>query len=150
MHTYLTRLRWDGSTGDGIRSYSRHHTVAAPPALTALDLSADAAFRGDAGRLNPEQLVVAAASSCQMLSFLGAAARAGVDVHGYEDEATSRLELSGPAPRLGPVRIAVTVRVADGTDPEVVRALADQAHRECYVANSLSVPVEVRTTVVTA
>jgi organic hydroperoxide reductase OsmC/OhrA len=70
-------------------------------------------------------------------------------VHGYEDEATSRLELSGPAPRLGVIRIAATVRVAAGTDPEVVRALADRAHQECYVANSLSVPVEVSTTVVT-
>lgn len=150
MHTYLTRLRWDGSTGDGIRSYSRDHTVAAPPALATLDLSADGAFRGDADRLNPEQLVVAAASSCQMLSFLGAAARAGVDVHGYEDEATSRLELSGPTPRLRFVRIAATVRVAAGTDPEEVRALAAQAHRECYVANSLGVPVQISTTVVAA
>ncbi|GIG34940.1 OsmC family protein [Cellulomonas pakistanensis] len=149
MHTYLTRLRWDGSTAGGVRSYSRDHAVTAPPALAALDLSADPGFRGDAGRLNPEQLVVAAASSCQMLSFLGAAARAGVDVRGYEDEATSALDLSGPAPRLGAVRIAATVRVATGTDPDAVLALAEQAHRECYVANSLSVPVEVSTAVVT-
>jgi organic hydroperoxide reductase OsmC/OhrA len=151
MHsTYLTRLRWAGSTADGVRSYSRDHTVTAPPAVDALDLSADTAFRGDAARLNPEQLVVAAASSCQMLSFLGAAARAGVDVLGYEDEATSHLDTSGPAGRLATIRVAATVRVAAGVDASLVRALAEQAHGECYVANSLAVPVEITTTVVTA
>ena len=33
----------------------------------------DVAFRGDASLPNPEQLLVAAASSCQMLSFLAVA-----------------------------------------------------------------------------
>src|SRR5690625_7366079 len=49
-----------------------------------LFVSSDAAFRGDAELTNPEQLLVLAASSCQMLSFLGAAARASVDVVSYE------------------------------------------------------------------
>lgn len=150
MHTYETRLHWDGSTAAGIRSYSRDHTALAPPATTRVDLSADPAFRGDPGRLNPEQLVVMAASSCQMLSFLGAAARAGVDVRAYDDEATSHLDLTVSPARLGVIRLAVTVRIAagTGTDETTVLELAEQAHRECYVANSLSVPVEVTTTVV--
>ncbi|MFE2375296.1 OsmC family protein [Streptomyces sp. NPDC059398] len=149
-HTYRTQLHWDGSTAAGIRAYTRDHTASAAPATARVDLSADPAFRGDAGRLNPEQLVVMAASSCQMLSFLGAAARAGVDVLAYDDEATSHLDVTtGPA-RLAAIQLHATVRTAPGTDEATVHRLADQAHRDCYIANSLAVPVRVSTRVVTS
>ncbi|KUH38753.1 MULTISPECIES: OsmC family protein [Streptomyces] len=147
-HSYRTRLHWDGSTAAGVRAYSRDHTAVATPATTRVDLSADPAFRGNADRLNPEQLVVMAASSCQMLSFLGAAARAGVDVLAYDDEATSHLDLAAEPTRLAAIHLHVTVEVAAGTDETEVRELAARAHRECYVANSLAIPVEVSTTVV--
>ncbi|MFC8800137.1 OsmC family protein [Promicromonospora sp. NPDC057138] len=146
-HPYAARLHWAGSTGDGVRSYSREHAAVAAPATPVLTLSADSAFRGDPDRLNPEQLVVVAAASCQLLSFLGAAARAGVDVLSYHDEATSHLDLGASPARLGTIRLAVTVTVAAGTDEALVHELADQAHRGCYVANSLAVPVEVGMTV---
>jgi organic hydroperoxide reductase OsmC/OhrA len=146
-HAYQARLHWNGSTGVGIRAYSRDHTAVAAPA-PALDLSADPAFRGSPDRLNPEQLVVMAASSCQMLSFLGAAARAGVDVLAYDDEATSHLDLAAKPVRLAAIHLHATVSVGAGTDKATVQALAVQAHHDCYVANSLSVPVEVTVTVV--
>ncbi|MFJ3404571.1 OsmC family protein [Promicromonospora sp. NPDC090134] len=142
-HPYATRLHWAGSTGGGLRAYSRDHVATAAPATPVVELSADSAFRGDPDRLNPEQLVVMAASSCQMLSFLGAAARAGVDVLAYDDAATSHLDLAATPARLGTIRLAVTVRVAAGTDEALVRELAEQAHHACYVAASLAVPVEV-------
>ncbi|MFC9427674.1 OsmC family protein [Streptomyces sp. NPDC056987] len=149
-HAYHASLHWDGSTAAGVRAYSRDHTVVAAPATTQVDLSADAAFRGNPDRINPEQLVVMAASSCQMLSFLGAAARAGVDVLAYDDEATSHLDLTAKPTRLATIRLRVTVKIATGTDETKVQELAVRAHHECYVANSLSVPVEVTTTVVTS
>ncbi|WP_051871379.1 OsmC family protein [Streptomyces sclerotialus] len=149
-HAYATRLSWHGSTAAGIRSYSRDHVATAPPAAAEVALSADPAFRGSPERLNPEQLVVMAASSCQMLSFLGAAARAGINVLAYDDEATSHLDLTAKPARLGVIHLAVTVQVAAGTEESTVQELAERAHRECYVANSLSVPVEVTTTVVSA
>ncbi|MCC2333099.1 OsmC family protein [Cellulomonas wangsupingiae] len=145
-HTYSTHLRWEGSTGAGVAGYAREHVAAAPPA-GEVPLSADPAFRGTAGRLNPEQLVVMAASSCQLLSFLAVAARAGVDVLAYVDDATSHLDLAAAPPRLATVRLATTVTVAAGTDAARVRHLAERAHRECFVAASLAVPVEVTTRV---
>src|SRR5207302_6235228 len=84
-HRYTTTCTWSGSTAAGYEQYERDHTAAAPPAAARLELSGDPAFRGDPGRLNPEQLLVMAASSCQLLSFLAAAARARVDVIGYQD-----------------------------------------------------------------
>lgn len=148
-HHYATSLHWAGSTAGGARSYSRDH-VAATGTTAELALSADPAFRGSPDHLNPEQLVVIAASSCQMLSFLGAAARAGVEVLAYDDEATSHLDLAAQPARLGEVRLRPTVTVGAGVSPGSIRELAEQAHRECYVANSLAVPVAVDTTVVTA
>ncbi|WP_407319729.1 OsmC family protein [Isoptericola halotolerans] len=148
-HRYATSLHWTGSTADGIRSYSRDHVGTTDPPTTAVPLSADPAFRGNPERLNPEQLVVMAASSCQMLSFLGAAARASVEVLVYHDDATSHLDLTARPVRLGEVRLHPTVTVGADVSPARVLQLAVQAHRECYVAGSLSVPVVVETTVVT-
>jgi organic hydroperoxide reductase OsmC/OhrA len=88
-HVYETTLHWEGSTAAGYEAYDRDHEIALPPGEDRLDASADQAFRGDPGRTNPEQLFLAAASSCQMLSFLAIAARSDVDVLAYDDRATA-------------------------------------------------------------
>jgi len=87
VHRYSATCAWSGSTGEGYARYPRAHTGGAAPAAISLDLSADPAFRGDPTRLNPEQLLVLSAASCQLLSFLALAARAGLDVREYEDRA---------------------------------------------------------------
>ena len=87
-HRYEVRCSWTGSTGSGYEAYSRTHTGEAKLAAPSLALSADPAFRGDPSTLNPEQLLVLAAASCQLLSFLAVAARARLDVVSYEDDAT--------------------------------------------------------------
>ncbi len=102
VHTYATTTRWSGSTGVGYEGYERAHEAVAEPVAGELALSSDPAFRGDPGRLNPEQLLVLAASSCQLLSFLAVAARARVDVVGYEDRALGEM----PEQPSGPMRVA--------------------------------------------
>lgn len=138
-HTYATSLTWTGSTGVGYRGYSRHHAVTAAPAAQELHLSADPSFRGDADLLNPEQLVVAAASSCQLLSFLAVAARGGLDVVAYSDEATAVMDLAADPPRLISIDLHPMVTVRGDAD-ETLRLVA-QAHDQCYIANSLLTPV---------
>lgn len=149
-HTYATSLTWSGSTGAGYRGYSRDHVVVAAPAVHALELSADPAFRGDPTRLNPEQLLVAAASSCQLLSFLALAARERVDVRAYEDPATGTLDLAANRPRITRVDLHPVITVGSGADHETVRRLMRAAHDECYIANSLSTEVVADVTVVDA
>jgi organic hydroperoxide reductase OsmC/OhrA len=140
VHAYATTLSWSGSTGAGYDAYDRAHRVQAPPASAGLDLSADPAFHGDATRLNPEALLVAAASSCQLLSFLAVAARARIDVVAYTDDAGG--EMPEPADRGTPMRVErillrprITVR-GDASDDRLAR-LVDLAHRECFIASSL-------------
>ncbi|MEV4636602.1 OsmC family protein [Actinoplanes sp. NPDC049548] len=141
-------LEWDGSTGQGYRAYPRAHTATAPPAQAELRLSADPHFRGDADLLNPEQLVVLAASSCQLLSFLSVAARKHVDVLRYTDDATGHLSEDLRGARIERIELNPVVHVAPGTDEELVVRLVGQAHDECYIANSLNSTVTVRPTVV--
>lgn len=88
MARYETRLRWTGSTGLGWEHYDREHTVSAPPAEQEVRVTTGES-KGDPAVLNPEQLLVMAASSCQMLWFLHLASKARIDVVAYADEATA-------------------------------------------------------------
>jgi organic hydroperoxide reductase OsmC/OhrA len=141
VHRYASTCTWSGSTGVGYADYDRAHEITAAPADATLRLSSDPAFRGDPARLNPEQLLLAAASSCQLLSFLAVAARARIDVVDYRDEASA--EMPEPADAsAGPawvqrivLRPVVTVRGA--ASEERLRRLVDLAHRECFIATSV-------------
>lgn len=134
-HEYSARLTWTGSTGEGVRAYSREHTADLGPA-GSLALTADPAFRGDPALPNPEQLLVVAASSCQMLSFLGAASRAGVDVLDYEDDAAGVMPGDSAPMSITQIELRPRIRVR-GTDEKTVQELVEQAHRNCFIANSL-------------
>lgn len=148
LHLYDTHLVWDDTTEGGYRAYSRAHRAVAPPALAEVALSADQHFRGDPDRLNPEQLMVMAASSCQLLSFLAVAARDGVVVTGYEDEAQGQMPEDDPPLRITRIVLTPVVTVAAGTDTNLVLGLLREAHEGCYVARSLRTDVVLDPTVV--
>lgn len=139
-HTYRTELSWNGSTAVGYESYGRGHEVRLPDVREPLALSADPAFRGDSALANPEQLLLAAASSCQMLSFLAVAARARLDVVSYTDEAEATMPEDDRPVRIATIVLRPRIRVR-GDDPDRVRRLVALAHDECYIANTLATPV---------
>jgi organic hydroperoxide reductase OsmC/OhrA len=142
-HRYRATCTWSGSTGAGYDAYARTHRVAAPPATAALELSNDPSLGGDASLLDPEQLVLAAASSCQLLSFLAIAARARIDVTGYRDDAEAVMSHDERRARIAAIVLRPRITVAAGPSVHRVERLVDLAHRECYVANSLATPVTV-------
>ncbi|QIK62140.1 OsmC family protein [Leucobacter viscericola] len=144
QHSYETQLRWSGSTGSGYRGYDRNHELVV--AGTTLRASADPAFLGDPALPNPEQLLLAAASSCQMLSFLALAALAKVDVVGYADDARAVMPETGVLTQITEIELNVTVTVKNADEQEVLR-LMEPAHEQCYIANTLKAAVTVRTTV---
>src|SRR3954470_23196952 len=108
-HHYSVGCHWSGSTAAGYETYERAHTVSAAPAASRLELSSDPAFRGDPTKLNPEQLLVMAASSCQLLSFLAVAARARINVVAYEDEAEGTMPEDDPPTRLTSIVLRPTI-----------------------------------------
>ena len=150
VHRYHARCRWSGSTADGYEAYDRTHVVEAPPARARLTLSSDPAFRGDAAQLNPEQLLVLAASSCQLLAFLAVAARAGGTILAYDDEAEGEMPEDDRPMRLTRIVLRPRVTVAPGVAEDRVRHWLEVGHRECYIANSLRTEITLEPTVVVA
>jgi organic hydroperoxide reductase OsmC/OhrA len=150
VHGYRARCSWAGSTAVGYDNYPRAHTVECPPASAELAMSGDPAFLGDSNRLNPEQLLLAAAVSCQLLSFLAVAARARIEVIRYEDDADADMPDDDRPVRITAIRLRPRITVRAGTDQAKVHKLVALAHEQCFVANSLTSEMDIQATIVTA
>ncbi len=140
-HIYTSRLSWQGSTGVGYDTYDRTHRVATPPADAELVLTSDPAFLGNATLMNPEQLLLAAASSCQLLSFLAMAARARIDVVSYDDEAHAVMPEEVRPVRITRITLRPRIVVAAGADLDKARKLVGRAHHACYIANTITAEI---------
>lgn len=139
-HRYETSVKWEGRTADYDTYGRQHHTTISGHEIA---LSADASFHGDPALPNPEQLVVAAASSCQLLSFLAVAALAGVQVLTYSDSATGEMPSDARPVRLTRIVLQPHIVVVGSTVDHVERLL-HKAHAQCYIANSLSTDVAIK------
>ena len=143
QHSYSATLEWSDPQGTTRAStHSRNHIVriAGKPELS---LSADPGFRGDPALHNPEDLLVVSLASCHMLWYLGLAARAGIAVKRYVDEAGGLMvEDAVKGGRFERVVLRPVVTIAAGGDVQKAMELHHEAHRQCFVANSVNFPVE--------
>ncbi|HLW74096.1 MAG TPA: OsmC family protein [Gammaproteobacteria bacterium] len=147
-HHYTVTCRWNGSTAQGYEVYSRAHDMAAPPAKAALTLSSDPAFRGDPALLNPEQLLVMAASSCQFLSFLAVAARKRIDVVEYEDQAEGFMPEDDKPVRITRIVLRPHIVVKGAADESAVLKAVETGHEHCFIANSIKSDVRIEPKIV--
>lgn len=144
-HTYEVQVEWTGNDGEGTRTYNgyrRDHTIACAGKPHILG-SSDPLFCGDRSRHNPEELLVASLSACHMLWYLHLCAVNHVSVLDYRDAASGVMEEhedgSGEFVR---VTLRPTVRVGPGDDQDKALALHQQAHHLCFIARSVSFPVD--------
>lgn len=142
-HRYHSTLRWEGSTGAGYDHYSRAHRVSCQPADASLLVSADPSYGGDANLLDPEQLLLAAVASCQLLSFLAVAARARVDVVAYEDHGEAEMPDRTGSMSVERIVLRPAITLVEGPSIEKIERLVQVAHRECFIANTLRIEPEV-------
>ncbi len=142
-HHYQVKIVWTGNRGEGTanyRAYDRDHQIIVR-GKPVIEASADAAFRGDAKRHNPEDLLVAALSTCHMLWYLNLCADAGIVVSGYRDEAAGEMVTdAATGGRFTSVTLRPVVTLAAG-DPDTARLLHNEANRRCFIANSVNFPV---------
>lgn len=143
IHRYHVTCNWSGSTGTGYENYGRGHMLAASPAATVISASSDPAFRGDPALLNPEQLLVMAAASCQMLAFLAIAARKRVNVIEYTDNAEGFMPEADKPVRITRIVLRPHIVITGLADRERVEDMVKLAHRECFIANSLRTEIEI-------
>src|SRR3984885_2825693 len=96
MAEHKIRLTWsDGGKPFTYESYPREHQIAFKDGQDIVTASASPAYRGDPAKGDPEDLLVAALSSCHMLSFLAIAAKKKVILDSYQDDAVGFLENEG-------------------------------------------------------
>lgn len=143
-HRFTASVAWTGDRGSGTsgpRDFGRDHVVRAPGRPDILG-SAARAFHGDLDRWNPEELLIAALAQCHLLSFLYVAVRTGVVVTAYTDDAEGMLEVSSDG--AGRFReVVLRPRVGYAAPPADAAALHEEAHRLCFIANSVNFPVRV-------
>lgn len=144
QHHYEVRTEWTGNLGEGTKTYkgySRNHEIGAE-GKPSVPGSSDPHFRGDASRYNPEELLVASLSTCHMLWYLHLCAEAGVVVEAYSDAASGTME---ERPDDSGVFVEVMLRpkvvISTESDRERAMALHSEAHRKCFIANSVNFPV---------
>ena len=151
-HRYAVSVTWTGNLGSGTsgyRDYSRDYDIGAETKPIILG-SSDPAFRGDRSRWNPEELLVASLSACHKLWYLHLTAEAGIVVTAYVDRAEGVMETSsGGSGRFTSVVLRPIVTVAAGNDIGRARALHEAAHEKCFIANSVSFPIECEPQIVT-
>lgn len=143
-HRYALSLEWTGDRGSGTsdhRSYGRDHVVRAAGKPDLLG-SADRPFRGDADRWNPEETLISALAQCHLLSYLHAAAAAGVVVVGYSDEPTGTMrQTDGGGGHFVEVTLRPVVTVRDPAHVELATSLHQGASERCFIAASVAFPV---------
>ncbi len=143
-HRYSVAVEWTGNQGSGTSgytAYSRSHEVrvAGKPPIPG---SSDPGFRGDPGRYNPEDLLVASLSGCHMLWYLHLCSAAGIAVMEYVDHAEGTMvEARDGSGRFASVALKPEVAVRRGADLAKARALHATAHKMCFIANSMNFPV---------
>jgi organic hydroperoxide reductase OsmC/OhrA len=144
-HNYNLTTVWTGNKGEGtknIRAYDRNHTVAIQGKPELL-LTTDNPFVGDKSKLNPEDLLVSALSSCHMLSYLYVCAIEGVVVTAYTDNATGiMIEESSGTGYFKEVTLNPIFYVADKDMVQKAIDLHHKAHEICYIANSVNFEVK--------
>lgn len=146
QHHYSVSTAWTGNDGKGTQSYAsyrRDHEINAP-GKPAIPGSSDPAFRGDRARYNPEELLVASLSSCHMLWYLHLCAVNGIVVLDYRDQASGSMqEETDGGGAFVRVVLQPRVTIAKGGDRDKALGLHEKAHHMCFIARSVSFPVEV-------
>jgi len=142
-HYFEAHVTWRGASAgptSDYASYSREFQVKieGKPDLIG---SAAAPFRGDASLHNPEDLLLAAVSSCHMLSYLAIAARAGVLVLDYTDRATAIMTFKDGKMRITEATLRPIVTFASGTNLDKTSTFHERANQECFIASSVNFPV---------
>ena len=126
------RVVWDPSRDD-----RRAHTI--DLANQRLAASGAAVLGGDPDKADPEEMFVASLSSCHMLWFLSLARAARLQVTAYEDEPQGTMD----GTRFTRVVLRPKVAFNGDIDSEQIDSLHHRAHERCFIANSVSCPVEV-------
>jgi len=145
MHTYTASISWKSESAESFAAnkYSRAHEWSFDGGVTVPASSSPHAVRvpfSVEAAVDPEEALVASASSCHMLSFLWVVSKNGFICDSYEDNAEGLMTANEDGRQwiskitLDPQIVWVGDKVP--TDEELA-AMHHEAHEICYIANSI-------------
>jgi organic hydroperoxide reductase OsmC/OhrA len=150
-HEYTATISWKRGSDEPFtdNKYSRAHTWAFDGGVTVPASSSPLSVRlpfSRADAVDPEEALVAALSSCHMLTFLYLAAKQGYAVDSYDDDAVGIMSKNERG-RLFVSKVTLRPRIAFSGAKQPNAGELDQlhhhAHDECYIANSVRTEVVV-------
>ena len=141
MAEHRIALSWErGEAPFTYDAYPRNHAISFKNGAPQI-FSASPAYKGDASKGDPEDMLVAALSSCHMLSFLAICAKKRIAVEAYDDEAMGVLENEGG--KLWMTRVTLRPKVRADAPAEVLAEIHHLAHQDCFIANLVKTAVTV-------
>ena len=143
-HHFEGRLTWRAGAEPPAAGNHRVEFAGRP----VLEVSGAPQYRGDGTKLNPEELLVASLASCQLLTYLALAARAGVTVLAYEDAPVGTLAIVDKKMRMAEILLRPRITIAAPSDVEAARTLVERAHEQCFIGNSVSCAVRLEPEIV--
>lgn len=144
MHTYTAQVLWHrGDQAFVDNRYSRRHLLRFDGGLEVPGSSSPHVVRvplSDPSALDPEEAFVASLSSCHMLWFLGIAAERHFRVDSYVDQAEGVMEKNAKGKLVMSTVVLRPEAIFSGEHrptPAQILAMHEQAHDECFIANSV-------------
>jgi organic hydroperoxide reductase OsmC/OhrA len=150
MSEYKATIRWQLNGPDFFKGkYSREHTwefdggvkvaASASPSVVPTTWSNPA-------NVDPEEALVAAISSCHMLTFLFLASKDGFQVDRYVDEAVGKMTKNA-AGAMWVSHVTLRPRIIYAGEkrpgPADIERLHHSAHEQCFIANSVKTEITV-------
>jgi len=108
-------------------------------------------FRGEEGKLTPEDLLLASVNTCIISTFSAYLARKDFEPIGYTSEVEGLLEHTDHSGFIF-TKIKVKVYVTVGTEEEKAQVIEmlEKAHKDCWMSNSLKSETTLETEVIVA
>jgi organic hydroperoxide reductase OsmC/OhrA len=107
-----------------------------------IETSSPPEFKGEAGYWTPEDLFISSVNLCTMLTFAAFAQNKKLEFLSYESHVEGLIENVEGKYRYTEVTLQPRIEVQSQDDLERARTILDDAHKACFVSNSVSSTVK--------
>jgi organic hydroperoxide reductase OsmC/OhrA len=142
-HDYQIHLTGTGAKTGALDSAEDH--------IPTLEVASPPEFGGPGQTWSPEHLFVASISSCLMTTFRVIAEIAGLEILGYDDDSTGRLQRGDDRlHRIESVTLRPHVLIKDEHEVDKAIRLLEKAKTVCLISRSVSSVIDMEPTIAVA
>lgn len=138
--TFNINLSWSASEEpiNDPQSFCRDHQINFGSGQQ-IQASSAPEYSGNAANINPEESLLAALSSCHMLTFLTIAHLKRLPIVSYKDNAFAELGKNGAGKIfVSKIVLCPEIEFATEVNQEVITKIHEKSHENCFIANSLN------------